>query len=95
MLRPRRNRRQSRFREPRGPKRQGLSGDAPSGAVTFVQRFGSSVNLNVDLHTMVLDGVFTREAQGPPALHCGPPPSYEELDEVVRRVHRRAVASLD
>jgi hypothetical protein len=38
-------------------KRQGLGGDAASGAVTFVQRFGSSVNLNVHFHTMVLDGV--------------------------------------
>jgi hypothetical protein len=44
---------------------------------------------------MVLDGVFPREAQGPPAFHCAPPPSHEELDEVVRRVHRRAVVWLD
>jgi hypothetical protein len=39
---------------------QWLRGDAPSGAVTFVQRFGSSVNLNVHFHTLMLDGVFTR-----------------------------------
>ena len=34
------------------------------GAVTHVQRFGSSVNLNVHFHSMVLDGVFTRDDQG-------------------------------
>jgi Putative transposase len=30
-------------------------------AVTFVQRFGSSLNLNVHLHVVVLDGVFVEE----------------------------------
>jgi hypothetical protein len=75
-------------------KHQGLTGEAPSGAVTFVQRFGSSVNLNVHFHTMVLDGVFTRDAQGRPVFHCAPPPAPEELNEVVKRVHRRAVVWL-
>jgi hypothetical protein len=34
----------------------------PTGAVTHVQRFGSSLNLNVHLHVMLLDGVFVRDA---------------------------------
>ena len=33
--------------------------DTRFGAVTFVQRFGSSLNLNVHLHVIVLDGGFT------------------------------------
>jgi hypothetical protein len=37
---------------------------AQAGAVTHVQRFGSSINLNVHLHVMLLDGVFTRSGQG-------------------------------
>jgi len=41
-------------------KRQRLGGEAPCGAVTFVQRFGSSVNLNVHFHVVVLDGAFSR-----------------------------------
>lgn len=69
-------------------------GDAPSGAVTFVQRFGSSINLNVHFHVMVLDGVFTRDANANPVFHPAPPPTRDELDDVVRRVHRRSIAWL-
>ena len=29
------------------------------GAVTFVQRFGDALNLNVHFHTLALDGVYT------------------------------------
>ena len=35
--------------------------DAEFAAITFVQRFGSSLNLNVHLHVVVADGVFSRE----------------------------------
>lgn len=74
-------------------KRQGL-GAAPSGAVTHVQRFGSSLNLHVHFHSMLLDGVFTRDEQARVRFHPAPPPTREELDGVVRRVHRRALAWL-
>lgn len=74
-------------------KQEGI-GDAPTGAVTHVQRFGSSVNLNVHFHSMLLDGVFTRDEKGRLRFHPAPPPTREELDEVVRRVHRRALAWL-
>jgi hypothetical protein len=43
---------------------------------------------------VVLDGVFTRDAQGRPVFHGAPPPAPQELDQVVRRVHRRAMAWL-
>src|ERR1019366_1430643 len=74
-------------------KTSGL-GEAPSGAVTFVQRFGSSVNLNVHFHVMVLDGVFTRDARANAVFHPAPPPTRRELDDVVRHVHRRSIAWL-
>ncbi len=38
------------------------SGEA--GAVTFVQRFGGSLNLNVHLHAVVADGVFVESDGG-------------------------------
>jgi len=38
--------------------------DADSGAVTLIQRFGSTANLNVHLHCPVLDGVFWRTDSG-------------------------------
>jgi len=38
-------------------RREGIP-DGRSGAVAIVQRFGGALNLNVHLHTLVLDGVF-------------------------------------
>jgi hypothetical protein len=80
-------------RHRRWAKEKGL-GEAPSGAVTHVQRFGSSINLNVHFHVMVLDGVFSRDAHGRPLFYSAQPPTRAELDEVVRQVRRRAVAWL-
>ena len=74
-------------------KRHGL-GDAPTGAVTHTQRFGSSINLHVHFHSMLLDGVFTRDAQGGLRFHLAPSPTREELSAVVRRVRQRALAWL-
>jgi hypothetical protein len=35
-----------------------------TGSVTFIQRFGSAANLNVHLHVVVMDGVFTEQPSG-------------------------------
>ncbi|HEY5720282.1 MAG TPA: transposase [Gammaproteobacteria bacterium] len=62
---------------------------AHGGAVTFVQRFGGALNLNVHFHTLVLDGVYrVREADGALRFHPLPPPSCEELEAVLTRVVR-------
>ncbi len=61
-------------------KRTGLK-DAQCGAVSFVQRFGSSLNLNVHYHVVVLDGVFTREPEAGVVFHPSPPPTHDELDQ--------------
>jgi hypothetical protein len=42
-------------------ERQGMR-DAQCGGLTVIQRFGSSLNLNLHLHSLVLDGVYTRPA---------------------------------
>ena len=73
---------------------QGLVGPS-SGAVTHVQRFGSSLNLNAHFHVMVLDGVYTRDDSGTPTFHVAPSPTRDELDAIVRRVSRRAVGWLE
>ncbi len=39
---------------------------ASCGAVTFVQRFGDALNLNVHFHTLALDGNLCRYAGRPP-----------------------------
>jgi hypothetical protein len=74
-------------------RRQRLA-DAASGALTQVQRFGSSINLNVHFHVMVLDGVFVRGAHGRPQFSPAPSPTREDLAQVLRQVHRPTVAWL-
>jgi hypothetical protein len=74
-------------------KRNGVRG-AQCGAINFVQRFGSSVNLHVHFHVAVLDGVFVRDEQGVVLFHPSAPPTREDLDALVRRVQRRATAWL-
>jgi hypothetical protein len=57
-------------------------------AITFVQRFGSSLNLNVHLHVVVVDGVFSRE-RADLAFTPASPPTRAEMTAVVRKVRRR------
>jgi hypothetical protein len=58
-------------------------------AVTFVQRFGSSLNLNVHLHVAVVDGVFSRDESGAICFTPAPPPTYVEMLAVLDRVRAR------
>ena len=74
-------------------KREGLDA-VECGALTFVQRFGGSLNLNVHFHTVFLDGVLTRDEQGRVVFHPAPSPDAAELQAIVRRVHKRCVAWL-
>jgi hypothetical protein len=64
------------------------------GAVTLVQRFGGSLNLNVHYHVVFLDGVFTRDGRSRVQFHPAPPPESGDLTSIVQRVHKRAVAWL-
>ncbi len=50
----------------------GLSGEA--GAVTFVQRFGSALQLNLHMHVVAPDGLFGADAAGDGVFHRLPPP---------------------
>ncbi len=44
-------------------RRRGVAGGR-GGAVAIVQRFGSALNLNVHVHALVLDGVYTVDRRG-------------------------------
>jgi hypothetical protein len=68
-------------------------GDARCGAVTFIQRFGGALNLNVHLHTLALDGVYVRDEADPRRLRFEPlpPPTDDEVELVATRVARSLV----
>ena len=57
-------------------RRNGISGK--TAAVTFVQRFGGAINLNVHFHSLFLDGIFT-EKNGKPHFVPVFPPTNEEI----------------
>ncbi len=71
--------------------------DGKAGAVTFVQRFGGSLNLHVHFHVLVLEGLFTRprgDDGAHPIFHPALPPSRTELLAVLVRVQRAVRAWL-
>jgi len=65
------------------------------GAVTFVQRFGDALNLNVHFHSLVLDGVYERGPAGTVRFHPLPPPENAEVERVAREIARRLGSLLE
>ena len=67
---------------------------ARTGIVTFIQRYGSALNLNVHFHILVLDGAYTFK-HDKPHFHRAPAPSPTELrqllDTLVARITRTLV----
>lgn len=64
------------------------------GAVTFVQRAGDALNLNVHFHSLVLDGVYDLDPPHGPCFILLPPPDEDELRRVVLRVADRVARLL-
>src|SRR5438128_7032780 len=66
------------------------------GSVTFIQRFGSALNLNVHYHIIFLEGVYLdRTAQGlKPRFVKGEPPSDADIADVVQTISRRVIRKL-
>ena len=67
-----------------------------AGSGTCIQRFGSSINLNLHLHIIFLAGVYRdRTAQRhPPRLRQGAPPSDADLAAVLHTLSRRVIRQL-
>ena len=63
-------------------------GDARCGSVTFVQRFGSALNVNPHFHVLMPDGVFVEG--GTPVFRPGP----ALTDEDVRRIAKPPPSAL-
>ncbi len=64
-------------------------------AVTFVQRFGDALNMNVHFHSLVLDGVYVAGPSGALRFHALPPPDDAEVARVAGQVARRIVRLLE
>ena len=60
--------------------------DPHCGAVTFVQRFGGALNLNVHFHTLVLDGIY--DARDGMRFRPLAPPDNDEVERVTRSIAR-------
>jgi hypothetical protein len=64
--------------------------DPECGAVSFVQRFGSALNLNPHLHVLVLDGVYAPvEPDGPLLFHRLPDPTDAEIGKLLTTLRKR------
>ncbi len=57
-----------------------------AGFVTFVQRFGGSLNLHVHFHVLVLDGLFVRTGKAAPIFVPAPAPTRVDLERVLVEV---------
>ena len=66
------------------------------GSVTFIQRFGGALNLNVHFHCVFLEGVYLdrTEASRKPYFVKGGPPSDADVADVVQKISRRVIRKL-
>lgn len=63
--------------------------EARGGGIAIIQRFGGSVNLNVHVHGLVLDGVCAPARSGPLRFHAAPVPSATDVAEILAAVVSR------
>jgi hypothetical protein len=66
------------------------------GSVTFIQRFGSALNLNLHFHILFLEGVYVdrTEASLKPRFVQGEPPTDTAIAAVVQKISRRGMRTL-
>jgi hypothetical protein len=75
--------------ELRGCLQSTAGANGAPGFVTFLQHFGSILNLHVHFHVLALDGVYAREDVEPPEFLPSREPTQAELESLVTRVARR------
>jgi hypothetical protein len=66
------------------------------GSVTFIQRFGSAINVNLHFHVIFLEGVsLDRTDQGlKPRFVQGEPPTDADITAVLQKISRRVIRQL-
>lgn len=69
--------------------------EAPTGAVTLIQRFGSALNLNIHFHMLFLDGVYVQDGHGHFGFRKTPLPTVEQLHDLLHRISQRVARFLE
>ncbi len=65
------------------------------GAVTFIQRFGSALNLTPHFHTLVLDGVYGGPSHSPGDFEALPPPETKDVARILEGTASRILRQLE
>ena len=71
-----------------------LKKQAKTGAVTYIQRFGSALNLNIHFHMLFLEGVITQE-HGKMTFKRVKAPSHSNLEALVNTISQRIAQYLE
>jgi Putative transposase len=69
----------------------GETGSAPSRSTAWYSEW---LSLNIHLHCLVLDGVYRTNAKGEPEFVETPPPSEEQVWEVLQSIIKRVMKQL-
>src|SRR5215831_12419017 len=66
------------------------------GSVTFLQRFGSALNVNLHCHGVFLEGVYLErtDAGRKPRFLAGEPPADTDITDVIQKISRRVIRQL-
>ena len=78
----------------RRAKALGIDGGR-SGAVTFLQRFSATLRLFPHAHSLVFDGVFTKDGDARPSFHPLAAPTSEDVEAVASEVARKLAKRLE
>lgn len=70
--------------------------ECQTGAVTLIQRFGGSINLNVHFHSLYIDGAYQLNSDQKPHVFCPiAEPTIEELTAVLQRIIKKIISLLE
>ena len=78
----------------RRARKRKICGCLQTGSLTVVQRFGSSLSLNVHFHVVALDGVYAPRPDGSLLFHPLPAPTDEDVARLARAVCRKVTRYL-
>lgn len=67
---------------------------AKTGAVTYIQRFGSALNLNIHFHMLFLEGVITQK-HGKMTFKRVKAPSHSVMEALVNTISHRIAQYLE